>query len=59
MSDERVRILVVDDDPSVRRIVAAMLGRWNYEVILAGDSRSAGRDGIHAHRPGLAGMAGR
>ncbi len=54
-----MRILVVDDDPSARRIVAAMLGRWNYEVILAGDGRSAGRGGIHAHRPGPAGMEGR
>lgn len=41
MSDERMQILVVDDDPSVRRIIAAMLGRWNYEVILAGDGLEA------------------
>lgn len=41
MSDERMRILVVDDDPSVRRIIAAMLGRWNYDVILANDGLQA------------------
>ena len=41
MSDERMQILVVDDDPSVLRIVAAMLGRWNYDVILAGDGLEA------------------
>ena len=41
MSEERMRILVVDDDPSVRRIIAAMLGRWNYDVILAGDGLEA------------------
>ncbi|HOW61937.1 MAG TPA: SpoIIE family protein phosphatase [Candidatus Contendobacter sp.] len=41
MSKERMRILVVDDDPSVLRIVAAMLGRWNYDVILAGDGLEA------------------
>lgn len=59
MSDERMRILVADDGPSARRIVAAMLGHWNCEAILAGDGRSAGRGGIHAHRPGPAGMEGR
>jgi sigma-B regulation protein RsbU (phosphoserine phosphatase) len=41
MNDERMRILVVDDEPTVLRIIAAMLGRWNYEVILAGDGMEA------------------
>ena len=36
-----MRILVVDDDPSVLRIIAAILGRWNYDVILAGDGLEA------------------
>ena len=33
MSDEQIRILVSDDDPSARRIVAAMLGHWDCEAI--------------------------
>ena len=37
----RWRIPVADDDPSVLRIVAAMLGRWNYDVIPAGDGLEA------------------
>jgi sigma-B regulation protein RsbU (phosphoserine phosphatase) len=41
MNDVRMRILVVDDEPTVLRIIAAMLGRWNYEVILAGDGMEA------------------
>ncbi|MDS4020062.1 MAG: SpoIIE family protein phosphatase [Candidatus Competibacter sp.] len=41
MNDERMRILVVDDEPTVLKIIAAMLGRWNYEVILAGDGLEA------------------
>ncbi len=41
MNEGRMRILVVDDDPSVQRIIAAMLGRWNYEVILASDGLEA------------------
>ncbi|MFZ1642801.1 MAG: hypothetical protein WAV07_15485 [Candidatus Contendobacter sp.] len=28
-----MRILVVDDDPSLPRIIAATLGRWNYDAI--------------------------
>ncbi|MDG4554685.1 MAG: SpoIIE family protein phosphatase [Candidatus Competibacter sp.] len=36
-----MRILVVDDDPSVLRIIAAMLRRWDYEVTLAHDGAEA------------------
>jgi sigma-B regulation protein RsbU (phosphoserine phosphatase) len=36
-----MRILVVDDDPNVLRIIAAMLRRWDYEVTVA-------RDGLEA-----------
>ena len=32
-----MRILVVDDDPNVLRIISAMLRRWGYEVIVAHD----------------------
>lgn len=41
MNDGRMRILVADDDPTTLRIIAAMLGRWNYEVVLAGDGMEA------------------
>ncbi len=40
-NDGRMRILVVDDDPTTLRIIAAMLGRWNYEVVLASDGMEA------------------
>ncbi len=36
-----MRILVVDDDPNVLRIIAAMLRRWDYEVTLAHDGAEA------------------
>jgi len=36
-----MRILVVDDDPSVLRIIAAMLRRWDYEVTVAHDGLEA------------------
>jgi sigma-B regulation protein RsbU (phosphoserine phosphatase) len=36
-----MRILVVDDDPNVLRIISAMLRRWGYETIVA-------RDGLEA-----------
>jgi len=41
MSTERMPILVADDDANVLRIIAAMLRRWDYDVILA-------RDGLEA-----------
>lgn len=45
MSSERpVRILVVDDDDNVRRLVAAYLEREGYEVLTAADGHSA----VHA-----------
>lgn len=37
----RMHILVVDDDISVLRIIAAMLRHWNYEVTLAHDGLEA------------------
>jgi CheY-like chemotaxis protein len=37
----RMRILVVDDDLSVLRIIAAMLRHWGYEVVLAHDGQEA------------------
>ena len=36
-----MRILVVDDDPNVLRIISAMLRRWGYEVIVAHDGLEA------------------
>lgn len=41
MNDKRMQILVVDDDPNVLRIIAAMLRRWDYEVTLAHDGAEA------------------
>ena len=41
MSDERMRILVVDDDPQHARIIAAMLRRWDYQVTVAHDGLAA------------------
>ena len=37
----RMRILVVDDDANVLRIMAAMLRRWGYELTLAHDGLEA------------------
>ncbi len=36
-----MRILVVDDDTSVRRILTAMLEKWSYEVVQASDGEEA------------------
>lgn len=37
----KIRILVVDDDPSVLQIIAATLRRWDYEVTLAENGAEA------------------
>ena len=36
-----LRILVVDDDPNVLRIIAALLRQWRYEVTVAHDGLEA------------------
>jgi DNA-binding response OmpR family regulator len=36
-------VLVVDDDPQIRRLVAGYLGRYGYEVALAEDGREGWR----------------
>lgn len=41
MNAERMQILVVDDDANVLRIIAAMLRRWDYDVVLAHDGLQA------------------
>lgn len=35
------RVMVVDDDPGVRKLVAATLGERDYEVVFAGDGEEA------------------
>jgi CheY-like chemotaxis protein len=51
MSEERMRILVADDDPSVLRIVAAMLGRWS--------NHPPAEPGAFVHEPLKAAKGGR
>ncbi len=36
-----LRLLVVEDDPHLRRAVVRILRRWGYEIIEAADGRSA------------------
>ena len=52
MSDARPRVLVVDDEPINRRVVARILGRAGYDVVLAADGIDAleilERDGADA-----------
>ncbi len=43
------RVLVVDDDPQIQRLVAGYLGRYGYEVTLAGN----GREGWRLFQQGL------
>jgi len=46
------RVLVADDDPIVRRLVASTLRDGGYEVVLAADGREAVEEAT-AHRPDL------
>ncbi len=48
----RPRILVVDDDPLIRRVIAQSLDRANYEMLEA-ESGSSGIDMALKHRPDL------
>lgn len=42
MTDGRpTKILVVDDDPSIREILATQLGRLRYDTVLAADGQEA------------------
>ncbi|OGR86653.1 MAG: hypothetical protein A3J74_10185 [Elusimicrobia bacterium RIFCSPHIGHO2_02_FULL_57_9] len=38
---QRKKILIVDDDPSIREILATQMGRLNYDTITAADGREA------------------
>lgn len=49
---ESPRILVVDDDPGIRDVIAAILQLDGYAVDTAADGREA-LDRIHAQRPAL------
>lgn len=48
MSDERARILVVDDEPQIRRFLRLGLSGEGYEVLEAADAQSALRAAAHA-----------
>ncbi len=50
MKPERARILVVDDDPLVREILARILDLEDLTVRVAADGESAVRD-VHEQRP--------
>ena len=41
MSDSIERVLVVDDEPNMRKVLCALLERSGYEVLSAGDGREA------------------
>lgn len=43
---ERKRILVIDDEPSIREILAIQLSRMGYEVAIAAD----GEEGLEAYK---------
>jgi DNA-binding response OmpR family regulator len=47
-----MRVLVVDDDPDIRRLVGELLGRAGYAVHEAGDGRAGLRE-VHSWRPDL------
>jgi DNA-binding NtrC family response regulator len=53
---ERARVLVVDDEPIVREVVARYLARAGYEVDTAADGGS--RAALRADRPGNKGAVG-
>jgi two-component system, OmpR family, response regulator len=49
---ERRKILVADDEPSIREILSIQLARMGYEVVLADDGEEAVA-AYEAHRPDL------
>jgi DNA-binding response OmpR family regulator len=52
VSDDAARVLVIDDDPQVRTLVARLLRHEGYTVIEAADAVSALRE-MDAHKPDL------
>jgi len=48
------RVLVADDDPVARSMLAAFLGKWGYQVIVVGDGLEAARILESADGPQLA-----
>lgn len=52
MSESGPRILVVDDEPAIRRFLRTALAAHGYQVFEAGDGQ-AGLEGVIAHRPDL------
>jgi CheY-like chemotaxis protein len=41
VNTEHPRLLIVDDDPALRRMLTGTLTRWGYDVIVAGDGAEA------------------
>ena len=41
MTAEKKTVLVVDDDPEIRKLLAASLGRHGFKVVQAADGRTA------------------
>lgn len=41
VSAKRSRVLIVDDDPTIRRIVAAVVRKMGHEIIISGNGRHA------------------
>ncbi len=52
MTGSAVRILVVDDEPPIRRLLRVGLSSQGYEVVEAGNARSAG-EAVAAEKPDL------
>ena len=44
MLPEKKQILIVDDEPNLRRVLAAQLARDGYDVMLAEDGEQGARD---------------
>jgi two-component system KDP operon response regulator KdpE len=52
MSEQAIRVLVVDDDRAIRRLLRTSLGAHGYQVFEATSGQEA-LDGVIAHRPDL------
>jgi len=52
MEEQTVRVLVVDDDRAIRRLLQTSLGAHGYEVIEASTGHEA-LEAVIAHRPDL------
>lgn len=53
MTDRPARVLLVDDEESVRKLVGVFLRRRGYEVVTASDGGGAALEAIRSARPDL------